>query len=94
MEKDKKTLERRYEQLFEFYGVQSRSWDMLHRRFNRYVFCAANCKGLIAEYLMWEEFVEDAKKLNVDYYMGIDTFLEEYRNAVYSCINLQLCAEE
>lgn len=41
---------------------------MLHERFNRYVFCEANRKSLIAEYLMWEEFVEDAK------------------NAVYSCL--------
>lgn len=82
----KESVERQYELLFELYGVQSGGWDMLHRCFNRYVFCEANRKGLIAEYLMWEEFVEDAKKLNVAYYMGIDTFLEEYKNAVYSCL--------
>lgn len=36
--------------------------------------------------LMWEEFVEDAKKLGVVYYYGIDLFLKEYKNAVYSCL--------
>lgn len=50
-------------QLKELYGIQSSGWSMLHERFNRYVFCEANRKSLIAEYLMWEEFVEDAKKL-------------------------------
>ena len=35
---------------------------------------------------MWEEFVEDAKKLGVVYYYGIDLFLKEYKNAVYSCL--------
>lgn len=44
----------------------------------------------MAEYLVWEDFVEDAKKFNVPYYMGIDNFLKEYKNAVYSCLtNLQ-----
>nr|UVX74766.1 MAG: hypothetical protein [Bacteriophage sp.] len=43
-------------------------------------------KSLIAEYLVWEDFVEDAKKFNVPYYMGIDSFLKEYKNAVYSCL--------
>lgn len=73
-------------QLKELYGIQSSGWSMLHERFNRYVFCEANRKSLIAEYLMWEEFVEDAKKLGVIYYYGIDLFLKEYKNAVYSCL--------
>lgn len=73
-------------QLKELYGIQSSGWSMLHERFNRYVFCEANRKSLIAEYLMWEEFVEDAKKLGVVYYYGIDLFLKEYKNAVYSCL--------
>lgn len=82
----KESVKRQYELLFELYGVQSGGWSMLHERFNRYVFCEANRKSLIAEYLVWEEFVEDAKKLDVPYYMGIDTFLKEYKNAVYSCL--------
>lgn len=36
---------------------------------------------------MWESFVEAAKKFNVPYYIGIDIFLENYKNAVYSCLN-------
>lgn len=38
------------------------------------------------EILVWE----DSKKFNIPYYMGIDSFLKEYKNAVYSCLtNLQ-----
>lgn len=86
----KEYAEERYNLLFELYGVQSRGWSMLHKQFNRYVFCPDNHKSLIAEYLVWEDFVEDAKKFNVPYYMGIDNFLKEYKNAVYSCLtNLQ-----
>lgn len=73
----KESVERQYELLRELYGIQSSGWSMLHERFNRYVFCEANRKSLIAEYLMWEEFVEDAKKLGVVYYYGIDLFLKE-----------------
>lgn len=68
----KESVERQYELLKELYGIQS--------------ICEANRKSLIAEYLMWEEFVEDAKKLGVVYYYGIDLFLKEYKNAVYSCL--------
>ena len=86
----KEYVEERYNLLFELYGVQSRGWSMLHEQFNRYVFCPDNSKSLIAEYLVWEDFVEDAKKFNIPYYMGIDSFLKEYKNAVYSCLtNLQ-----
>lgn len=86
MTRDKQYLEKRYELLFELYGVQSSGWSMLHERFNRYVFCEDNRKALIAEYLTWEEFVEDAKDSDVPYYIGIDLFLEKYKNAVYSCL--------
>lgn len=41
---------------------------------------------VVGEYLVWEEFVEEAKRLNVVYYYGIDLFLKEYKNAVYSCL--------
>lgn len=29
---------------------------------------------------------KEAKKLGVAYYYGIDLFLKEYKNAVYSCL--------
>lgn len=82
----KESVERQYELLKELYGIQSSSWSMLHEQFNRYVFCEANRKSLIGEYLVWEEFVEEAKRLDVVYYYGIDLFLKEYKNAVYSCL--------
>jgi hypothetical protein len=46
----KESVERQYELLKELYGIQSSGWSMLHERFNRYVFCEANRKSLIAEY--------------------------------------------
>lgn len=55
----KEHVKERYNLLFELYGVQSRGWSMLHEQFNRYVFCPGNRKSLIAEYLVWEDFVED-----------------------------------
>lgn len=82
----KEYVKERYHLLSELYGVKSRVWSMLHEQFNRCVFCPDNRKSLIAEYLVWEDFVEDAKKFNVLYYMGIDSFLKEYKNAVYSCL--------
>lgn len=86
----KEDVKERYNLLFELYGVQSSCWSILHERFNRSVFCPDNRKLLIAEYLIWENFVENAKELNVPYYMGIDNFLKEYKNAVYSHLtNLQ-----
>jgi hypothetical protein len=75
----KESVERQYELLKEFYGIQSSGWSMLHERFNRYVFCEANRKSLIAEYLMWEEFVEDAKKLGWSIIMGLTYFLKNTR---------------
>lgn len=85
----KQEVEKEYELLKEFYGVSSSMWDMIHMQFSSSVFCPANRKLLISEYLIWERFVERAKKHNVVYYFGIDTFLEEYKKAVYSCLNLE-----
>lgn len=50
----KESVERQYELLEELYGIQSSGWSMLHERFNRYVFCEANRKSLIGEYLEWK----------------------------------------
>lgn len=39
---------------------------------------------------MTKEYVEERYNLLFPYYMGIDNFLKEYKNAVYSCLtNLQ-----
>ena len=74
-----------YEALCTVFGVDFRSWDDLHLRFSRYTFCPENRLSLVAEYLMWQDFVARAKELDVPYYQGIDTFLEVYREAVGNC---------
>lgn len=79
-------LNNTYEAMCEIYGVNSRSWDEIHCHFSPYMFCKDNRKSLVAEYLMWEEFVEDAKKYDIPYYIGIDEFLEKYKDAVYNCL--------
>ena len=82
----KQEIEEEYELLKKFYGLSSRCWDMLHTHYSHYAFCPANRKSFISEYLVWEDFVERAKKYDVVYYYGIDTFLKEYKKAVYSCL--------
>lgn len=79
-------IEEEYEQLIEIFCLNSRCWDMLHLNYSWYAFCPANRKHFISEYLMWENFVGRAKKYDVAYYFGIDTFLKEYKKAVYSCL--------
>lgn len=81
-------LEENYSRLKAIFGVESRGWDEIHLNFSRWIFCPANQRTLIAEYLMWEEFVEDAKKHNFVYYWGIDKFLEEYKRAVYRRVKI------
>ena len=82
----KQKVEEEYEQLTKLYGLNSSCWDMLHIHYSQHTFCPANRKSFILEYLTWENFVERAKKYDVAYYWGIDTFLKEYKNAVYSCL--------
>ena len=82
----KQAIEEEYEQLTKLYGLNSRCWDMLRTHYSPYAFCLANRKSFISEYLVWEDFVERAKKYDVAYYCGIDDFLKEYKNAVYSCL--------
>ena len=82
----KQEIKEEYELLKKFYGLSSHCWDMLHTHYSHYAFCPANRKSFISEYLAWEDFVERAKKYDVAYYCGIDDFLKEYKNAVYSCL--------
>lgn len=84
----KKELKREYDALCVLFGVGSGCWTMLYEKFSPFVFCDANKKDIIAEYLMWENFVERAKEVNFVYYFGIDTFLHEYKKAVYSCLSI------
>lgn len=82
-------MEKEYQILCELFGVSSRCWDMIHQNYSQYAFCPENRKALIAEYLIWEEFVERAHREGFVYYFGIDIFLREYKTAVYRCLNLE-----
>lgn len=84
----KKELNKQYKSLIAYTGMGGRCWAMLHEQFSNYAFCEANRKSFIAEYLLWEEFTEEANKIGFIYYCGIDIFLKEYKNAVYSCLNI------
>lgn len=87
MKEELELLEEEYKRLKAQFGVNHSSWNMLHQEFNRLVFCPENRKDLIAEYLIWEDFVKRAKSAGFTYYYyGIDEFLTEYRKAVYSCL--------
>lgn len=88
LEEERRLIKEEYGHLKALFGVSSRGWDEIHLNFSRYVFCPANQRNLIAEYLIWEEFVKRAKKYDVPYYMGIDEFLEEYKNAVYRRVKI------
>lgn len=70
----------------EAFGVGSHSWNELHLTFNPNMFCPANRKSYIGEYLTLEWMANICRKHNIVYYYGIDVFLEEYKNAVYSCL--------
>lgn len=80
----------RYKAAAELYGVKCSLWSMIHENFSPSMFCEENRKSIISEYLFWEELVQEMKKENVPYYQGIDIFLQEYKNAVYNCLNITL----
>lgn len=82
-------MEKEYQMLCELFGVASRCWDMIHLNYSQYVFCPENQKALIAEYLIWEEFVKRAHREGFVYYFGIDEFLEQYKLPVYKRLNLK-----
>lgn len=81
-------LEEEYERLKALFGLDSGCWDMLHLNFSRCAFCPKNQASFIAEYLLWQEFVEKAKAVGFIYYFGIDKFLEEYKEAVHSRVHI------
>lgn len=88
MKTSKERLEEEYNNLCNLFGIGNGIWDSLYCRFSPSVFCPANRKGIIAQYLLLEEFVTDAKSVNLIYYQGIDCFLEEYKEAVYRMLYL------
>lgn len=79
-------LREEYDNLCATFGVKKGGWHMLYENYHWAIFCPANRRSIIAQYLIWEEFVERAKKHHFTYYYGIDDFLREYRKAVYGCL--------
>lgn len=79
-------MKEEYEHLKALFGINSRTWSMLHENYSSFIFCDANKKDFIAEYLLLEDFVQRARRVNFIYYYGIDVFLKEFRNAVYNCL--------
>lgn len=70
------------------FGVDSPGWDTIHRHYSPYMFCPENRLDIISEYLTWKSIVPYLKKYNIVYYCGIDDFLNEYKNAIESRVNL------
>lgn len=87
-ENQRKALSEEYHHLNAIYGIGSRGWNDIHCNFSRYAFCPANQPGLIAEYLIWEDFVKRAKEVNFVYYWGIDEFLKQYSFAVHNRVKI------
>lgn len=81
------TLEQEYDKLYDLYKLDSSLWDYSHMTFNWHYF-NNNKKIVIAEYLTWEDFTERAQKNKTAYFYGIDVFLKEYKEAVYSHLHL------
>lgn len=77
-----------YFHLKKAFGVDSPGWDMIHRHYSPYMFCPENRLDIISEYLTWKSIVPYLKKYNIVYYCGIDEFLDEYKNAIESRVNL------
>lgn len=79
-------LQTAYQNALELYGVYSPCWDMCYLKFSELIFCPENRKSIISQYLFWEEFTKELNEHGIVYYYGIDTFLEKYKKAVYSCL--------
>ena len=76
-------VEKWYCLLKEYFGWGNSMWSDLNEEFSQYHF-KANYKHVIAEYLLTESLVKEMKDLRITYYQGLDDFLREYHDAVYS----------
>ena len=75
-----------YYHLRDAFGITSSGWSMIHEQYSPSMFCRENRLNIVGEYLVWKDFVEHAKKFDVPYYVGINTFLAEYQRAVERCL--------
>lgn len=79
-------VEEKYNLLIATFDVNCPEWKIVHTKYTPFMFCIANRKAIIAEYLIWEEFVKGAKAINFEYDPLIDSFLNEYKKTVYACL--------
>lgn len=89
-------LHNRYNAYKVLYGIDSRCFADLWERYNAAAFCPENRKYCIAMYLELEDFVHTISRTKqrfanyrFSYYYGINRFLRNYRDAVYSCLNIE-----
>lgn len=90
MNKHQEKLRKEYQQMADAFGIGTSGWDMLYTKFNSYVFCEDNRPSIIGQYLTWYDFTKMLRENNVIYYYGIDEFLKVYKNAVQSCLKIEL----
>lgn len=77
-----------YDEAKQRFGIYSSLWSESHLNYSPYTFGGVNKKELIFEYLFWESLIPQMKDEGLPYYYGIDEFLQEYKEAVYNCLNL------
>lgn len=78
----KEILEALYQELKTKKGIGGLNWDDSHnpsKTMRSYVWCKANIEDhILDDYDLWKGLVQLFKDYGVAYYMGIDTFLEEF----------------
>lgn len=85
-------LNAEYNALDTMFCFGTSGWHMIHEHYSGYMFCPENRRSLIGQYLVLQDFVgrcHDFTKetgRTIPYYLGIDTFLEEYKRAVEGCL--------
>lgn len=87
---EKLKLVKEYHKMVDAFGVGSSVWDMLYTTFNNNVFCEDNRPSIIGQYLTWYDFTKMLRENDIIYYWGIDEFLKVYKNAVQSCLKIEL----
>lgn len=83
-------LKKEYQQMADAFGIGTSGWNMLYTKFNSSVFCDDNKASIIGQYLTWYDFTKMLRENDIIYYYGIDEFLSAYKDAVQSCLKIEL----
>lgn len=90
---ERDSWEKTYKLFFEAFSVDQPFWDMFWKHFDIYVWKACK-RNAIAQYLEWEYLVPHLKDFGITYYSGIDTFLEEWKDAVHGALKESVYNED